>query len=190
MAPKTIKKLIFDALENLTPLDLEKFIRHLVDRREDPRIRRSRVDGKNFMVVTDAIVSTFCEYKGLLVTLEILKDIDCNEDASRLESEAKKIRPLGVDGHGAASNDGGHFVDIHRAELIQRVALVEPILDVLLHERAIHQEGYNRVLAKDVAQDKMRELYRILANTRSKQIFLQALRDKEPMLVEDLEGLQ
>lgn len=84
MAPKTIKKLIFDALENLTPLDLEKFIRHLVDRREDPRIRRSRVDGKNFMVVTDAIVSTFCEYKGLLVTLEILKDIDCNEDASRL----------------------------------------------------------------------------------------------------------
>lgn len=81
-------------------------------------------------------------------------------------------------------------MDIHRAELIQRVALVEPILDVLLHERAIHQEGYDRVLAKDVAQDKMRELYRILANTRSKQIFLQALKDKEPMLVEDLEGLQ
>lgn len=84
-------------------------------------------------------------------------------------------------------------MDIHRAELIQRVALVEPILDVLLCEQVIHQEGYNRILVNAVPQDRMRELYRILGsegNTRSKQIFFQALKDKEPMLVEDLEGLQ
>lgn len=84
MAPKTIKKLIFDALENLSALDLEKFTRLLLDRREEPRIPRSRVEGKNFMVVTDVIVSAFCEFKGLLVTLQMLRDIDCNEDASRL----------------------------------------------------------------------------------------------------------
>lgn len=88
------------------------------------------------------------------------------------------------------SPSGRHFVDIHRTELIQRVVFVEPILDVLLRENVIHQEGYNRILANAVAQDKMRELYRILGpegNTRSKQIFFQALKDKEPMIMEDLE---
>lgn len=84
-------------------------------------------------------------------------------------------------------------MDLHRDKLIQRVALVEPILDVLLRERVLHQEEYNRILANAVAQDRMRELYRILSsegNTKSKDIFLQALKDKLPMLVEDLEGLQ
>lgn len=84
-------------------------------------------------------------------------------------------------------------MDIHRTELIQRVAFVEPILDVLLRENVIHQEGYNRIMANAVAQDKMRELYRILGpegNTRSKQIFFQALKDKEPMIMEDLERVQ
>lgn len=87
---------------------------------------------------------------------------------------------------------GSYFVDTHRAQLIQRVTVVEPILDVLLRERVIHQEAYNRILANAVAQDRMRELYRILGpegNTRSKEIFFQALKDNEPMLVEDLEGL-
>lgn len=84
-------------------------------------------------------------------------------------------------------------MDLHREKLIQRVAYLEPILDVLLREKVVHQEGYTRILALAVAQDRMRELYRILGtkgNTKSKEIFLKALKDKEPMLVEDLEGLQ
>lgn len=84
MAPKTIKKLICDALEDLSLLNLEKFISHLLDRREKPRVPRSKVEGKTFVVVTDVIVSAFCELNGLLVTLQILKDIGCNEDAKRL----------------------------------------------------------------------------------------------------------
>lgn len=86
-----------------------------------------------------------------------------------------------------------HFVDIHREELIQRVPYLEPILDVLLHQRVIQQEGYNRILAKSVVQDQMRELLRILGPegiTESKQIFYQALKEKEPRLVENLEGLR
>lgn len=83
-------------------------------------------------------------------------------------------------------------MDIQREKLIQRVAFVEPILDVLLREKVIHQEAYNRILTNAVPQDRMRALYLILGsegNTKSKQIFFQALKDKEPMLMEDLEGL-
>lgn len=89
MSPKTIKILICDALEDLSKLNFDKFVVQLRDRREEPRIRRNKVEGKNFMEVTDAIVSTFCEPKGLLVTLQILKGIDCHEDARRLGEHFK-----------------------------------------------------------------------------------------------------
>lgn len=193
MAATTIKRLICDALEDLSQLNLEKFIHQLLDRREEPRIPRSKVEGKNFMVVTDVIVSTFREDKGLLVTIETLKKIKCNEEASGLESQAKTNGHMGFDGHRAAPNNDGHFVDIHRDELIQRVSYPEPILDVLLRQKVIQQEGYNRILAKSVVQDQMRELFRILGPegiTESKQIFYQALKEKEPRLVEHLEGLR
>lgn len=86
-----------------------------------------------------------------------------------------------------------HFVDIHREELIQGVSYLEPILDVLLRQKVIQQEGYNRILAKSVVQDQMRELFRILGPegiTESKKIFYEALKEKEPMLVKRLEGLR
>lgn len=84
MAPKTIKKLICDTLENLLDTDLEKFRAQLVDRREEPLIPRSKVQGKSYLVLTDVIVSTFCEVKGLQVTLQTLGEINCNEEAERL----------------------------------------------------------------------------------------------------------
>lgn len=84
MTTKTIKMLICEALEDLSPLNLEKFILQLRDRREEPRVPRSKVEGKSVMVVTDVIVSTFREDKGLLVTIETLEKIKCNEEASGL----------------------------------------------------------------------------------------------------------
>lgn len=84
MAPKTIKKLIADTLENLGALNLEKFISELLDRREEPRVPRSKVEGKNFLVVTDTLVSLFCERGALRVTLETLRDIGCNQEADGL----------------------------------------------------------------------------------------------------------
>lgn len=191
MAPATIKKLICDALEDLSSLDLEKFTSQLLDRREKPRILRSKVEGKSFLVVTDVIVSTFCEYNGLLVTLSTLRDIGCNEDASRLESEARANGHMESDGPGAASDDESRFVDTHRDKLIQKVTVVEPILDVLRQKKVIHEESYSRILAMSVAQDKMRELYRILGpegNTESKKLFYRALKNIQPFIVDELDG--
>lgn len=84
MAPKTIKTLIANTLENLGQLDLEKFRSQLRDRREEPRIPRSKVDDKGFLVITDVLVQTFRESGALSVTLQLLRDIDCNDDAERL----------------------------------------------------------------------------------------------------------
>ncbi|KAK2909892.1 hypothetical protein Q8A73_007607 [Channa argus] len=81
---KTIKLAIADTLEDLSKQDFEKFCHQLLDRREEPRVRRCRVEGKNFLDITDVLVSTFTEAGALRVALEILRRIDCNHEAQSL----------------------------------------------------------------------------------------------------------
>ncbi|KAF3692258.1 Apoptosis-associated speck-like protein containing a CARD PYD and CARD domain-containing protein [Channa argus] len=83
---KTIKLAIADTLEDLSKQDFEKFCHQLLDRREEPRVRRCRVEGKNFLDITDVLVSTFTEAGALRVALEILRRIDCNHEAQSLET--------------------------------------------------------------------------------------------------------
>lgn len=77
MAPKTKRKCIADALEDLEPEHLEKFRRQLLDRREEPRVRRAMVKDKNYMDLADVLVSTFTEDGAVKVTEELLKEIGC-----------------------------------------------------------------------------------------------------------------
>lgn len=84
MPPKTIKGAIRDVLENLGQKDLKKFRSALLDRREEPRVPVSRVEEKDFLEVTDVLVSTFCERGAARVTLDLLKEIKCFDDAKML----------------------------------------------------------------------------------------------------------
>ena len=66
------------------PEDFKKFCKQLVDRRKEPRVRRNRVVGKDFLDIADVLVSTFTEQYALDVADEILKDIECSNDAENL----------------------------------------------------------------------------------------------------------
>lgn len=81
---KTIKSAVADALEDLEKGDFEKFSHQLLDRREQPRVKRNRVEDKSRLQVTDALVSTFTEEGALRVTLQILKQIGCSGEAKEL----------------------------------------------------------------------------------------------------------
>ncbi|XP_071763197.1 apoptosis-associated speck-like protein containing a CARD [Centroberyx gerrardi] len=87
MPPKTIKNAIKDMLEDLGETQLKKFRSQLLDRREEPRVRRRAVEGKDIFDISDVLVSTFTEPGALKVSLEILREIDCNEEADRLAKE-------------------------------------------------------------------------------------------------------
>lgn len=84
MAQKTIKMAIKDSLENLGKQNLNKFRSALLDRREEPRVPVSRVEDKDFLGITDALVSTFGEFSAAQVTLDLLKQIKCNGEAEAL----------------------------------------------------------------------------------------------------------
>ncbi|XP_062255762.1 apoptosis-associated speck-like protein containing a CARD isoform X1 [Platichthys flesus] len=204
MAPKSVKKLLADMLEDLTEQNLEKFRHQLVDRQEEPRVRLNRVAGKTFLVLTDVLVSTFTEKGAVPVAAEILRAIDCNQEAGRLVEEyAKQSSNSGsrddakascgaTGGNGKA--EGGcsekHFVDKHKLELINRVSNIEPILDELLEKKVIQEEAYAKIRALSTSQEKMRELFStsLRASETCKDIFYEILKKNEAYLVDDLQG--
>lgn len=79
-------------------------------------------------------------------------------------------------------------MDEHRAELIQRVSNIEPILDDLLQEEIIQQEAYEKISALPTSQAKMRELFSspLKAGDASKDTFHRILKKHEKMLIKDL----
>ncbi|XP_044227538.1 uncharacterized protein LOC122996067 [Thunnus albacares] len=90
---------------------------------------------------------------------------------------------------GQSSKPGGnkHFVDEHRADLIQRVTNIEPILDELLGD-FIQTEAYNNIRSKRTSQAKMRELYdgTLKAGEEVKDAFYKLLEKCEGRLVRDI----
>lgn len=84
MPPTAVKAALWGAMEDLTKQDMEKFCHQLLDRREEPRVSRSRVEGKNVCEIVDVLVSTFTEFGALPVVVELLTQIGCNEEAQKL----------------------------------------------------------------------------------------------------------
>ncbi|XP_073479390.1 NACHT, LRR and PYD domains-containing protein 3-like isoform X2 [Aquarana catesbeiana] len=92
----------------------------------------------------------------------------------------------------ASNVPGGEepFVDQYRAELIQRITMVHPVLDNLLQEGLLTQEHYDTVKAYKTTQEKMRGLYQFSRgwSMPDKDIFYQALKASNPGVIERLEG--
>uniref|UniRef100_A0A665TKC4 PYD and CARD domain containing n=1 Tax=Echeneis naucrates TaxID=173247 RepID=A0A665TKC4_ECHNA len=183
MAPKTTKAAIKDSLANLSQDKFAEFVEQLLDRREPPKVRRSEVEGKSRLAVTNLLVSTFTESKAPQVVQEILRDIGCSDEADELGKPKGPI--LKVESLSFCSNE--HFVDKYQLELISRVSNVAPILDELLARGIIGEEKYGAIRQIPTCSEKMREIYNCLrAGERCKNIFYEILKDHEKYLMEDL----
>lgn len=81
MSGRSVRMTVADTLSDLSKSNFENFVYELLDRREEPRIRRNRVEGKSYLEVTDVLVSTFTEAGAPRVVAELLRQIGCNEEA-------------------------------------------------------------------------------------------------------------
>lgn len=81
-----------------------------------------------------------------------------------------------------------HFVDQHRSALITRVTDVDGVLDAL-YGKILTEEQYQAVRAETTNPMKIRKLFSFAPawNQTCKDLLLQALRDTQPYLVNDLE---
>lgn len=80
-------------------------------------------------------------------------------------------------------------MDRNQLELIKRVTNVEPILDELLHQRAIQQESYDEIRALPTSEEKMKVLLSGPLDSdgaRGKEILYEILTDTESNLMDDL----
>uniref|UniRef100_A0A3Q2Y1A2 Pyrin domain-containing protein n=1 Tax=Hippocampus comes TaxID=109280 RepID=A0A3Q2Y1A2_HIPCM len=79
------KKLaIADALANLTKAEYDKFCMFLVDGHGERRVPLSKVEGKNFLEVTNVLVNFFTEDEAMVITSELLTLIGCLQQAKEL----------------------------------------------------------------------------------------------------------
>ncbi|XP_032399652.1 lysozyme g isoform X1 [Etheostoma spectabile] len=78
MPPKTVTRALLNMLEDLNDTQLNYFISAILDRREEPRVRRAFLVGKTCQEIADVLVSTYTESGAKDVALETLGVINCN----------------------------------------------------------------------------------------------------------------
>ncbi|KAG9466162.1 hypothetical protein GDO78_017115, partial [Eleutherodactylus coqui] len=146
-------------------------------------------------IVQNTLISVL---KGLLKkkVRDVLEAIEERQAAENLRTDLKTMsgytsqETTMMEDQGAAAGDMKHFVDRYRTELIQGVALVDPILDDLLQVRLLTQEAYDTVRSINTNQNQMRALYRHVNSwgKENKDKFLQSLIKNNSPLIMDLEG--
>ncbi|CAL1612032.1 unnamed protein product [Knipowitschia caucasica] len=183
MEVPSTRRLINDALNDLSSDQLASFRTALRERRGDgPRVRRTDVEDKSPLQLSELLVQTFLEDGAVRVTEQLLRDIDCMQTAAELAAAAApRERPIPVPEQ--------HFVDRHREELIARVSNIDPILDHLLQQGVLQGEQYDRIRSLRPTQEQTRTLYREplrAGGLRSKARLLEALEEHERYLIQDL----
>ncbi|XP_060029091.1 apoptosis-associated speck-like protein containing a CARD [Erinaceus europaeus] len=190
---------ILDALENLTADELRKFKLKL---QSVPlpagfgRIPRGALQPMDAVDLTDKLVSFYTARRGAELTAQVLRDMGLRELAEQLggavhpgpaDAAAAAPAALGAPPRTAAA-PGPHFVDKHRAALIARVTCVDAVLDAL-YGQVLSDGQYQEVRAASTSQEKMRTLFSFSPawNRACKDLLLQALREAQPYLLEDLE---
>ncbi|KAM9250224.1 apoptosis-associated speck-like protein containing a CARD [Cariama cristata] len=166
-------------------------------------IPRGRMEKADALDLTDLVIGHYQEEYGATVTAEALRHIqrrDLADGLTRGEGEEDGRRSGGRrsaphnNGEGlardvTAPSPAERFVRRHRVTLIDRVRGVSAMLDRLEAAGVLTTEMVAKVAAGPTPQEQMR---RLLATApawgrRGHDLFLKALRDLHPYLVEELE---
>ncbi|XP_078143515.1 apoptosis-associated speck-like protein containing a CARD [Centroberyx gerrardi] len=203
----TSKELLLETLEHLGDEELKRFKWFLLqaDILEGfPPIPRSRLERADRLDTVDQMVQIYNQHTPE-VTMKVLMKINRNDLVQALRNTSSAPRAsgssaaasgvgttVGASGSSAAASavgttvGGKHFVDKYQDELIQKVSMVEPILDKLLTKNVIKQEGCDNVTSKSTTQKQMRELYKLLKTKKGKDIFYDILEQEENLLMDEL----
>lgn len=90
---KTVKDHLQDIFDDLGQEGQKKFKSKLLDRREEPRVRRAAVEKlEDAIDLTTLMVNTFTETGAVPVTVQILKAIGFHEQANELTQNAGQCK--------------------------------------------------------------------------------------------------
>uniref|UniRef100_A0A674IU28 Pyrin domain-containing protein n=1 Tax=Terrapene triunguis TaxID=2587831 RepID=A0A674IU28_9SAUR len=186
--------LLLETLDDLGEDDLKRF-KHKLKRMQLEKgyqaIPWGRLEKGDPVDVTDLLISHYGERYGVEVAVQVLREIKCIQHPTAVGDRCSDPAPCQAGGkvQNAGSNDE-HFVNQHRAQLIQRVMAVDGILDSL-YGPVLDLEQIQSIRAERSSVEKMRKLYELVPkwDNDCKDRLYQALKEKHRPLVEELEGI-
>uniref|UniRef100_A0A8C8SQ01 Uncharacterized protein n=1 Tax=Pelusios castaneus TaxID=367368 RepID=A0A8C8SQ01_9SAUR len=175
---------LVDTLKNLTKIELKEFNSKLTDielKEDYTHIPRGELERAECVEIATLLISHYGKAYGVEVAISVLKAIN-----QRDLFPAPGPAPIRRSSVGLKAPM--HFVDRHREQLIQRVTLVEGVMDKLLGD-VLDNEEYQTIKAERTNPMKMRKLYEFTLswNKYCKDQLYEALKDKCKFLVKDLE---
>uniref|UniRef100_A0A8C8VPD9 Uncharacterized protein n=1 Tax=Pelusios castaneus TaxID=367368 RepID=A0A8C8VPD9_9SAUR len=184
---------LVDTLKNLTKIELKEFNSKLTDielKEDYTHIPRGELERAECVEIATLLISHYGKAYGVEVAISVLKAINQRDLADKLTKATRVpgqvLAPIFL--QKKARSPGMHFVDRHREQLIQRVTLVEGVMDKLLGD-VLDNEEYQTIKAERTNPMKMRKLYEFTLswNKYCKDQLYEALKDKCKFLVKDLE---
>ncbi|EMP23922.1 Apoptosis-associated speck-like protein containing a CARD [Chelonia mydas] len=171
-----ISDLLQSALDNLLQEDFKRFKDKLShsDFEGKGTIPRGRLENADRTDMKNLLMAFYGAAAAVDVTIDVFTQINLRDSAAKLRKEREK---------------GEHFVNRHRADLIQRVCMVDSIID-MLYGTMLDEEQYQSIRAEKTNPDKMRKLYEFMPswNWYCKEQLYQALKAKNKFLIEELES--
>ncbi|XP_034626406.1 apoptosis-associated speck-like protein containing a CARD isoform X2 [Trachemys scripta elegans] len=185
-----ISDLLQSALDDLLEEDFKRFKDKLShsDFKGKGTIPRGRLEKADRIDTKNNLIAFYGGDAAVDVTIEILAKINVRGSAANLKKYREKdLHPNGKPLELSAK--GEHFVNQHRADLIQRVCMVDSIID-MLYGTVLDEEQYQSIRAEKTNPDKMRKLYEFMPswNWYCKEQLYQALKAKNKFLIEELES--
>ncbi|KAM3917791.1 apoptosis-associated speck-like protein containing a CARD isoform 1-T2 [Leptodactylus fuscus] len=207
---KTVRDVLLRALKSLRETAFKEFKFKLEDldvKEGFSKIPGGMLEKAEHVDVARLIIQNYTESYGIEVTLTVLEAINAREEAAKLMDALKTVdgytfqepsseagasyrAPVQETAQEATSRDEKHFVDRHRAALIEDVPLVPPILDDLFQDDLLTKQAYNKIYRKSTSEEQMRELYTFVNTWRDKDKdqLLKSLRKHHAPLIKKLES--
>uniref|UniRef100_K7FGU4 PYD and CARD domain containing n=1 Tax=Pelodiscus sinensis TaxID=13735 RepID=K7FGU4_PELSI len=191
-----ISDLLVSALDDLCQADLKRFkdkLSHSAFEGKRP-IPRGLLENADRIDTKNLLMEFYGGAAAVEVTINVLTQINLRESAAKLRAESEKGRgsfPTPIwSGAGCWAPPAlrEHFVSRHRVELIQRVCMVDSIID-MLRGTVLDEEQYESIRAEKTNPEKMRKLYEFMPswNWDCKERLYQALKAKHKFLIAELE---
>ncbi|KAK2914425.1 hypothetical protein Q8A67_002824 [Cirrhinus molitorella] len=184
---------ILDVLEELDSEEMDLFKWNLIQGISNFKIPKSQLEKKPRHAVVDCMTQRYPDDARKL-TMLILEKMKMMNLVKRLQEELGDNMETPQSKHTAEAaaaqkqercKASAEFVEKHRAELIRRVSLVEPIADDM--KDLIGDEKYGIILKSGTKHAQMRALLGFLTTSTLKEKCYQSLVKHERFLVEDLE---
>uniref|UniRef100_A0A8C3HHD1 Pyrin domain-containing protein n=1 Tax=Chrysemys picta bellii TaxID=8478 RepID=A0A8C3HHD1_CHRPI len=157
-----ISDLLQSALDDLLQEDFKRFKDKLSHSGFKGKgiIPRGRLEKADKIDTKNILIAFYGGDAAVDVTIEILAKINVRGSAANLKKDREKdLHPNGKPLELSAK--GEHFVNRHRADLIQRVCMVDSIID-MLYGTVLNEEQYQSIRAEKTNPDKMRKLYEFM----------------------------